>query len=376
FAIAVSGGYAVDGPKRLKGAELAIDDVNKMLEKAGAPFRCTYVHEDTGATAEGAVKVLKRFAANGIQVVIGPLSTAETKAVKPIADQNHIVVISPSSTGVAAAIPNDYIFRMPPPDVAQSKALANIIYQLGYTKVAVIARDDDYGRGLADGFAEVFQSLGGTVKKVMYQPNQPDYANEVNQLANIVQGFGADSHTAVLIIAFDKDGQNILGHAADNPVLSKVRWFGPDSMKRGSFLPPNAPEKVGEFLVKVNFTGTFPSIARNPITQQFEQEYKAKYGIDPTPYSYYAYDAVWVACLSIMAAGKYDGEAVKNVLPTVAAHFIGATGHKMLDKNGDAAFADYGIWKVVKTPDGKYEFKDIGVWKYASNQIVWKEGQG
>ncbi len=114
LAIAVSGGYAVDGPRRLKGALLAIDEVNAMLEKAGAPFRFKPVHEDTGGKPEQAVSVLNRFASLGIKLVIGPLSTAETKAVMPIANEKHIVVISPSSTGAAAAVPDDYVFRMPP----------------------------------------------------------------------------------------------------------------------------------------------------------------------------------------------------------------------------------------------------------------------
>ncbi len=372
LAIAVSGGYAVDGPKRLKGAILAIEEFNQYLESVGAPFRFTYLHEDTGARAETAVAAFNRLVSAGVQVVVGPLATSETAAVMPIANEKHIVVISPSSTGIAAAYPNDYVFRMPPPDTAQGVALASLIYGMGYTKVAVIARDDDYGRGLAQLFQQEFEKLGGTAELLLYQINQPDYAAEVNQLSTIVSNFGADQQTAVLIIAFDTDGANILGHAAKDPVLRQVRWFGPDSMKRATFLPPEAPEEVGQFLVDVQFTGTIASIARNPITDHFEQAYKQRWGIDPTPYAYYAYDAAWIAMLSIVAAGKYDGAAVKEILPTIASHFIGATGHKLLNENGDAAFADYEIWQVVKTAEG-YQFKSIGVWHFSTQQVEWFE---
>ena len=370
LAIAVSGGYAVDGPRRLKGALLAIEEMNSLLEKVGAPFRFKPIHEDTGGKPEQAVSVIQRFASLGVKVVVGPLSTAETKAVMPIANEKHIVIISPSSTGAAAAVPNDYVFRMPPPDTAQGRALARVIYSMGYTKIAVIARDDDYGRGLAELFEQEFKKLGGQVEKIMYQPDQPDYSNEVNQLSALVQRLGADEKTAVLIIAFDTDGRNILEHASKDPILAKVRWFGPDSMKRKTFLPPDAPESIAKFLVKVKFIGLFPAIARNPITEHFEKAYKEKYGENPTPYAYYAYDAAWIAMLSILVAGKYDGQAVKEVLPVVAAHYIGATGHKMLDKNGDAAFADYEIWTIVGA-SGKYEFKTVGIWHSSTGSIEW-----
>ena len=372
LAIAVSGGYSVDGPRRLNGAMLAIEEFNSFLEQVGAPFRFKPIHEDTGSKPEGAVNVLNRFAGLGIKVVVGPLSTSETKAVMPIANEKKIVIISPSSTGKAAALPDDYVFRMPPPDTAQGPALAKLIKGMGYEKLVIIARDDDYGRGLANLVEENFKNMGGQVSVITYQPNLPDYANEVNQLSTEVSKFGADEKTAVLIIAFDTDGTNILEHASRDPVLGKVRWFGPDSMKRNTFLPPDAPKEIADFLMSVNFLVTTPSIARNPVTEHFEQAYQQKYGESPTPYAYYAYDAAWVAMLSVVAAGKYDGEAVKQILPQVAFRYMGATGHKVLDQNGDAAFAAYDLSTVVEE-NGEYKFKVVGIIDSATGQITWYE---
>ncbi len=364
LAISVSGGYAVDGPRRLKGALLAIEEVNQLLEAINAPFRFKPVHEDTKTDPQEAVNVIKRFASSGIKVVIGPLSTSCTRAVMPIANEQKIVIISPSSTGSAAAFPDDYVFRMPPPDTVQGPALAKIIHGLGFTKLVIIARNDDYGAGLAKLVEDTFKGLGGKVETILYQPDKPDLSNEVNQLAVKVQQMGADEKTAILIIAFDDDGIKILEQASKIDVLSKVRWFGPDSMARKTFLEkPN----IAAFLEKVEFLATKPAIARNPITEHFEKLYREKYGEDPTPYAYYAYDAAWVAMLSIMFAGKYDGEAVKEVLPTVAAHFMGATGHKMLNENGDAAFADYSL---VAVKNGQYV--EVGIWHSSTGQIEWR----
>lgn len=363
LAIAVSGGYAVDGPRRLKAALLAIEEMNKLLEQAGSPYRFKPIHEDTKADPQEAVNVIKRFASEGIQIVVGPLSTSETRAVMPIANQLHIVVISPSSTGKAAAFPDDYVFRAAPPDVVQGPVLAKLIHSLGYTKLVIIARNDDYGRGLAELVKQTFEKLGGTVEEILYQPDKPDLTNEVNQLAVKVEQFGADEHTAVLIIAFDNDGTKILEQAAKTPILSRVQWFGSDSMARKTFL--EKPE-IAKFLEGVHFIATAPAIPKNPVAKHFEELYKQKYGEAPTTYAYYTYDATWIAMLSVLTAGTYDGRAIKAVLPTVAFHFMGATGHKMLDKNGDAALADYSILAVK---DGK--FVEIGVWHGSTDSAEW-----
>ncbi len=370
LAIAVSGGYAVDGPRRLNGALLAIEEMNKLLEQVGAPFRFKGIHEDTRASPEEAVNVINRFIAQGIKVIVGPLSTSETAAVMPIVNREKVVVISPSSTGKAAAHPDDFVFRAPPPDTKQGPALAQIIYSLGYRKLVIISRNDDYGKGLTDLVSETFKKLGGQVEAILYDPAKPDLTAEVNQLAVKVQDFGADETTAVLIIAFDTDGLQILEKASKIEVLGKIRWFGPDSMGRKTFV--EKPE-IAAFLKSVDFLATKPAIARSPVTEHFEEAYKAKYGEDPTPYAYYAYDAAWLAMLSVLTAGKYDGEAIKQVLPIVGFHFIGATGHKIFDENGDAALADYTLFGVVEVQPGVYQFKDLGVWRSATQQIVWLE---
>mgnify|MGYP001060489029 CR=1 FL=1 len=368
IAIAVSGAaYAVEGPFRRDAALLAIEHVNEMLTAADSPVRFKPIHEDTKGTAEGALASLELLAAAGVKVVVGPLSSAEVSAIKSFADSKKIVSISPSATSPKLAVAGDYIFRMCPTDIPQAKALAQMLSQLGYTKVAIMGRNDDYGKGIADLFEKLFT---GTVKRLMYTPGLPDYATEVGSLSSTVRELGADEKTAVLIIAFDVDGLNIVGHARLDPTLSKVKWFGSESLKRPTFIPPQAPKENGDFLVAVQLTGFFASPEKNPVTISFEKAYKAKFGKDPSPYSYFAYDCVWVACLSVLAAGKYDGDAVKAVLPRVAESYMGASGYKKLDENGDVAGADYRIWRVVVEAD-EYKFKELGVWYFTTEKISW-----
>jgi len=368
---AVSGPYATEGPFRRDAASLAIADINSMLEKSGSPVRFKGIFEDSKGTAEGALAAVQSLYSAGARVMVGPFSTGEVRGVASFANSNKAVIISPSSTGAAmAGRSRDFIVRAVAPDTFQARALAQTISEMGYAKVAVIGRGDDYGRGIADLFEKTFTDrYKGQVRKLLYTPGQPDYGAEVQRLASFVRDLGADQKTAVLIIAFDDDGLNIINNARLDPALSKVQWFGSESMKRPTYLPPKAPAEVGAFLTNARMTGLFPvQIAKNPVTLQFEKAYKDRFGKDPSPYAYYTYDSVWLAALSILACGKYDAECVRSVIPSVADKYIGASGYKQLDASGDVQSGDYEIWQMTKTGD-TYAFKRIGAWFGATEQV-------
>jgi branched-chain amino acid transport system substrate-binding protein len=372
LAIAVSGPYAVDGPVRRDAAILAIEHINKYLESIGSPVRFRYVHDDTKGTAADALKVIENMYAAGIRVIIGPLSSGEVRGVMDFVNTNKIVIISPSSTSPLLAQP-DYVFRDVPTDLFQAKVLAKVMNILGIKKVAIIARGDDYGKGLASAFENIFTTnYGGIVKKIIYTYPQPDYAAEVSRLSSAVSELGADQSTAVFIIAFEDDGLNIIDHARLDPVLTKVRWFGSETLNRpAAYTPPptgKASLDIAKFLASVKLTGVFASPVGSPLAETFAKEYRARFGRDPSPYAYFTYDATWLAALAILFAGKYDGEAVAKALPIVASHFIGVTGYKAFDENGDAAGADYIIWQYQYNGT-HYVFAQIGVWRYPSEAV-------
>ena len=369
--IAISGSYATDGPLRRDGAFLAIDQMNDQLTAAGSPVRFQRIHEDSGGTPTGATNSFNALLAAGVKVIVGPLSSGEVNAIMPLANANKVVSISPSSTAPSLAVP-DYSFRVAPNDAFQAKALCRLFGGEGLTKIGMIARDDDYGRGIANLTEALFEAapFNGQVTRVMYDPAATNHATEIATLSTAISGFGADAQTAVLIVAFETDGLDILNLARQDATLSSVRWFGSETLKRTAFLPPAAPTAVGDFLVARNLTGFFASAVRNPVVTAFETAYNAKYGRAPSPYAYYAYDGAWIAMLAVLRAGKYDGEAIRAMIPLVGMQYIGASGQKIFDLNGDYAAADYRVWHT--TLDGTtYAFTEVGTWFYATDSIVW-----
>lgn len=377
LAIATTGTtYETEGPIRQDAALLAIRHMNERLQAAGSPIRFRDVPDDTKGAPAGARDSFTRLRAAGVEVVVGPLSTGEATAVLDFINTNHIVAISPSSTGITAAIANDFMFRAPPTDIPQAKALSQLVDAMGYTEVAIINRNDDYGKGFADLFEAQFETVySGQVTRIPFDASSTtfDLATEVDQLNQDVIAFGADAQTAVLVIAFDTDGIEIFQEAALTTDLPNVRWFGSESMRRATFLNRTARPEVVNFVLQVNLTGFFASPALNPISTAFEDAYKAAYpGRDParSPYTYYAYDSAMLAMMAVLAAGKYDGDAIQKIIPYVAQNYLGASGHKALDANGDAIAADYVAWHVDVNPTTTVEFfEEFARWRYQTEEL-------
>lgn len=367
--IPFTGGGAAEGPFLRNTVDLAFDEIHEMLAAGGSDIRFQLIVEDTATTPQGALAAIESLASAGVEVVIGPYSSASASGVRGFADSNKILVISPSATSPALAIPDDYLFRLITPDTLQGLAVAKLVAQDGYDQVIVFHRGDSYGAGMANAFRPVFEEeYGGTVHMLPYDPDLPAFAAEVQNLASTVRRLGAD-RTAVMLVSFQPDGLNILGHARLNPTLRDVKWYGSKDSFSPVMYPPHAPAEIGEFMASVNMTGAFPTPPRSPMRDLFEAKYRDRFGETPSPWALYMYDASWIAALSILAAGEYDGQLVRNITPTIAAHYIGASGHKMLDDNDDAAIGDYEIMKSMAVDD-TFAPIAIGTWESGTGSLV------
>lgn len=364
-----TGAGAAEGPFLRNTVDLAFEEIHAMLEAGGSDVRFQLVIEDTATSPEGALSAIESLASAGVQVVIGPYSSASASGVRGFADANKILVISNSATSPALAIPDDYLFRLIVPDTLQGNAVAKLIDLDGYDNVIVFHRGDSYGAGMANAFKDAFEGeYGGNAHLLPYDPDLPDFAAEVQNLATTLRRQGVND-TAVMLVGFQPDGLNILGHARLDPTLSQVKWYGSKDAFSPVMYPPHAPEEISAFMASVEMTGAFPTPPSSPMRDMFEAKYRDRYGETPSPWALYMYDASWIAALSIMAAGEYDGELVRNITPIIAERYIGASGHKMLDENDDAAIGDYEIMQSRATDD-TYSAVVIGMWSSGTGELV------
>ncbi len=157
----------------------AANDINAYLQNTAFAGKVHFnvVVEDYALDNAKATNDMATFVSDGIVVTVGPLNSGTAQAILTTADSDQIVMISPSSTSAALAIPNDYLFRTAPTDVVQGKADAAMMYQDGVKYLIQVYRQDTYGSGLANYTKANFKALGGTiVDSIPYDTTTSNFA--------------------------------------------------------------------------------------------------------------------------------------------------------------------------------------------------------
>ena len=131
-----TGGLSYLGITSEDAIKIAIDEINNDYAQRSIPYRFELTVFDTKIDANLALEAMRTIGAGGFKLVIGPQTSAELIAIKPIADSLGIMVVSPSSTTSLLSVPNDMVFRYAPGEQIVGEAMATSIYSKGKRAIA------------------------------------------------------------------------------------------------------------------------------------------------------------------------------------------------------------------------------------------------
>ena len=330
---------------------------------------------DTEASNGSALAHLQEIKGGQLSpIVVGPYSSGVLKGVKPYADENGLILLSPASTSISLSTPGDNIYRMTMDDSKQAFALAAYIANEGVKAAVPVWLDDEYGKSLQSSFKREFQALAGTVLDgVSYPGDTTDFSSvlaELNGQLNTARENFADREIGVLLISYD-EGVQILALANGNEDLASVRWFGSDSTANSNIVLDN-PDAL-DFALAVQYTAsTFaPELdlaawktAHGRLVKSYFENYLTRYleafGTNPGSLNYSEYDSVWLAA---MTRFKLPPSAplplVKQLMEITMKLTNGYCELNRVNDNGDKGYGTFGFATVV---DGGGEAS----WKYNS----------
>jgi branched-chain amino acid transport system substrate-binding protein len=355
--------------------ELAQQEANAYLQKAGIPSTVKVYVEDTATDPNTALQKLQSLAAQGIKFYIGPLSSAEARNILKYANDNNLLLLSQSSTAVDLAIPGDNLYRITPNDAAQGVALAVTMKTVGIQYVVIIHRNDVYGKGLAQSVMDNFRALGGqTSDLIPYDPKATEFTAQVATLVQYVQNainqVGDPKKVGVELVAFEEAAvliKTIVQNPQYDQVLRKVRWFGSDGTADSAKLTED-PD-VAKFCADTKFLNTITAPAtENEITQKVKNYVKQRLGREPDSYAYNVYDAFWLYFWAILSVG-YDVNKVKQVLPIVAQGYVGASGPIAFEDSGDRVPVAY-VLRVIDYINNTWQWTDAGKYLQATKSVT------
>ena len=329
-------------PPMIESVKLAVADI---LE-AGGPITVTYA--DSGTNPDTASESVNRLLGEGAHVIVGAAASGISQSFIQRLYDDKIPQCSPSNTSPSFSTQENaaYYFRTVPPDEAVAPIIADEVVADGGTRVAILARADDYGNALANLMVSAFNELGAESRIISFDPNASSFESEVAA----TRGYGPD---AIVHISFE-EGTSIIrglleaGFGADIQYAADGLFFP----TLWELIDPN-DANVLDGMKLIGASGS----------REFNERLAPITGGNLI-YGGQSYDCVVLLALAAQAAGSTDGDAIIAALGTLTdggaectsyadcaallaegedIDYVGVSGPLNLDAVGDPTVGNYAV---------------------------------
>ncbi len=319
--VPLTGDNAVYGVALKRGMDLATDQLNSSGGISGK--RLNIVFEDDQANPQNGVSAFTKLTTvNKVPIVIGAMFSAVTLAIAPIAQRQHVVLLSPTSSAVELAKAGPYFFRIYPSDAYDGKFLADFaMNRLGAKRAAILSIQVTSVAEIVNVFKARYLEDGGTITdEETYTQGDTDFRTQLLKIKR-------SNPDLIFLPGYLREMAIQLTQAKElgirKPVLSISTFYDPKIFN----LAGTAAEGV------LFSTPFFDPESQNPTVQQFVKAFVQKYGEKPNIWAAYGYDAVKISALAIQRGGT-SPDGIRNQLRQVK-DFPGVTGLTTFDENGD-----------------------------------------
>jgi len=334
----MTGGTATFGVSSHNGTALAIDELNAVGGLLGKKINLI-TEDDQSKAGQPATIVRKLISEDKVIAILGEVASSKSLEAAPIAQENHVPMISPASTNPKVTEVGDYIFRVCFIDPFQGTVMAKFALSHGWKNVAILKDvKQDYSRGLAQFFEEYLTAHGGTiVKDQTYSSGDKDFRAELTSIkaahpdAIFIPGY----YTEVGLIARQA---RQLGIKA--PMLGGDGWDSEDLVKIG-----------GEAMDGNFFSNHFSTQDKSPVVQDFLDKYRDRYHAEADAMAALGYDSAMILANAIKHAHSTDGNLVRDAIAATK-DYPGVTGKITIDDKRNATKPAV----VLTIKDGKFQY--------------------
>ncbi len=320
FAMPVTGVYAPYGQSSINAVMLAFEEINDAGGVLGGKH-LELIDKDSQSTVEGTAAAFQwLIEKEQVVAIIGSVSSIQTLAGAPIAQEAGIPVISPSSFDPAVTLVGDYIFRACFIDPFQGQIMASFaLNELHANTAAIIMeQESEYAKGLAINFGEHFEAGGGIIV------DEVAFSNRDTDFTSMLESVKAENPQFIYIPSYyDKAG----------PILRQARDMGINAYFGGGdgWDSPELLELAGDAADGSFFSNHYSPDTGTPEMINFLVAYQEKYDKMPDTFSALAYDSAYILAEAIQQAGSTDGLAIRDAMAALT--FAGVSGGFVFDEN-------------------------------------------
>ncbi|HYG58338.1 MAG TPA: penicillin-binding protein activator [Symbiobacteriaceae bacterium] len=330
----LTGAIAFGAVAAANGHKLAVEEINAKGIKIGNDiYKIELVIEDDKATpkdtAAAAQKLIDR---DKVPLIMGSFTSSSTFAAAEVADRAGIPIISPLSS--SSKLTNSglkWFFRGRVTTDNNVAAAAKFFSTgLGYKKIAMLAINDDWGRGDTTAFPAEWAKLGVEVTATEY------FNNGDTNFYPLLRKIAGTSPDALFVTASTEPAAMIFKQAREvAPNLPLLTSGGIDPAQ--TIKLAGAEPLEGIYFWSVDG----PS---NDTHKAFEKKYKDKFGQDAISNSKSAYDVTYIVAQAFERAGTTDPDKLREAM--LKTQYKGLMGDYNFDERGESFLKmNYGLFK-------------------------------
>jgi branched-chain amino acid transport system substrate-binding protein len=267
------------------------------------------VGDSAGVPAQARTKLQELVEKDRIQVLIGPLATAEALAADDYIRQEKVLTLSVAAADdMTQRKPNPWFTRGTSTASQCAHPMADYCYkQLKYRRMVVIADDIAYGHEMVAGFQRVFEEQGGKIVQKTFPPlTVPDYGTYLAQLNT-----KAD---AVYLGFAGSNGFRYLRQFNEYGLRGKIAAVGGMTALDEAVLRNMGDEALG-----ILTACWYSADLDNPLNRKFAAAFRAEAKYDPGFYAAATYTeaAVLEATLNAIGGKIEDKEAFMKAVRAI-----------------------------------------------------------
>ncbi|MBS1715046.1 MAG: ABC transporter substrate-binding protein [Armatimonadetes bacterium] len=313
------------GEDSIKGAQLAVDEINKAGGINGMTVRLQIA--DSNSTPEGGKTAAQKLIGDGAIAILGEVSSGITQQMVTVAFDAGVPVIAIGATKTDLTDSGSNVFRVCYNDDFQGAVMAKFAFEeLGLKNVAMMTDNKQpYSQYLSQSFQKNFEKLGGKiVAEEKYESKQSQFAGQIDNLKQ-------KNPEGVFLSGYFNEVGPIASQMRQQGL--KVPLFGGDGWDSSELLTSGGDAIVGNF-----FCNHYNEKEDRPEVKDFLTKWNAKYkGVPGTTMGALGYDA---AALVMDAVKRAKGKKSKDVTEAIedTTDFKGVSGSITLKgQNGTPA---------------------------------------
>ena len=303
----LTGAAANYGTAVINGTQIAVDEINAAGGING--YQIEYKNEDDELDNEKSVNAYNTLKDWGMQMLVGPTTSACSIAVSEKTKADSMFQLTPSGSAKDCT-KYDNVFRVCFSDPAQGTKSAQYIGENGLAKTVGVIYDssDVYSSGIYQNFVTEAKNQGFDVpvQEAFTADSNTDFSAQLQKCKD------ANVDLIFLPIYYTQAG-TILTQAASMGIQSK--FFGCDGLD-GMLDMDNFNKDLAEGVMLLT---PFAADAKDELTQKFVKTYTDKFKVTPNQFAADAYDAMY----AIKAAAEKE-----NITPDMSVADICAAMEK------------------------------------------------